>query len=140
MKIFKSTYVVEWAHCDIAGIVFYPHFYAWFDQSTERMFKAMGFPYTSLMEKFGLVGAPLLETGSKYKNACKLGDELNMETWVAEHDEKTFLVKHVLHHADGRLALEGFEHRIMVARDSTSKKGMKATAIPEAIVLQFEAE
>jgi len=140
MKIFKCNYTVEWSHCDIAGIVFYPHFYTWFDQATERMFKTMGFPYTSLQEKFDVVGSPLLESGAKYKNACKLGDQLNMETWVAEFDEKTFLVKHVLHHADGRLALEGYERRVMVAHDSTKDKGMKASAIPDEIIKQFAAD
>jgi len=140
MKIFKCCYTVEWCHCDMAGIVFYPHFYTWFDQATEKMFKTMGFPYTSLTERFNVVGAPLLETGSNYKNACKLGDDLNMESWVAEFDEKTFLVKHKILHADGSLALEGFERRIMVTRDPSKEKGMKATAIPDLIKEQFRAD
>jgi 4-hydroxybenzoyl-CoA thioesterase len=139
MKTFKSTFIVEWSHCDIAGIVFYPHFYTWFDQSTERMFKTMGYSYPHMTEKFGVLGVPLLETGTNYKNACKLGDELIMETWVDEFNKKTFLVKHKLHHADGRIALEGFERRVMTVLDPTSDKGMRATAIPPELIKLFEA-
>lgn len=139
MKIFKNSFTVEWGHCDYAGIVYYPNFYTWFDQSFERMFKSMGFPYTVLPERYGILGFPLLETGTNYKNACKLGDEVTMESWVDEHDEKTFLVKHRLLHKDGRLALEGFERRITVARSPEKKAGIKAVATPAELVAMFQA-
>ncbi len=140
MKTFESTFIVEWVHCDTAGIVFYSHFYTWFDQSTERMFKAMGYTYPFMSQKFGISGMPLLETGATYRNACQLGDELKMKSWVDEFEQKTFLVKHTLHHADGRLALEGFERRVMAAPDPTSARGIKATAIPVEIITLFGAE
>lgn len=140
MLIFKSICTVEWAHCDIAGFVFYPHFYTWFDQSTERMFKAMGYSYPDLLDKFNIAGLPLLETGASYRNACTLGNELNIESWVEDFDKKTFLVKHKLQHADGRLALEGFERRVMVASDPTSGNGMKAIAIPDEFIRLFGAD
>mgnify|MGYP003389062457 CR=1 FL=1 len=140
MKKFKNSFTVEFCHCDSAGIVFYPHFYIWFDQSTERIFKSLGFPYTTLTERFGLLGFPLLETGASYKNACKLGDELSMESWVAEFNDKTFLVKHNLFHADGSVALEGFERRVVAALDPESEKGMKAMSIPQEITLHFSSD
>ena len=139
MKSYKNIFIVEFCHCDSAGIVFYPHFYTWFDQSTERMFKTMGFPYTALKERFGLLGFPLLETGASYRTACKLGDELTMESWVEEYNEKTFLVKHNLYHADGGVALEGFERRVVAALDSASEKGLKAMSIPDEIREHFSA-
>ena len=48
MKEFVSEIKVEWAHCDLAGIVFYPNFYIWFDQGTERLFGANGLSYAQL--------------------------------------------------------------------------------------------
>ena len=68
MKEFVSEIKVEWAHCDFAGIVFYPTFYIWFDQGTERLFAANGLSYAELREDFGIDGMPLLETGTTYKN------------------------------------------------------------------------
>ena len=109
--------VVEWAHCDAAGIVFYPYFYTWFDQGTERLFRANRLSYAELRRDFGVAGMPLLETGARYTNACKLGDELVMRTWVDEWAGRTFLVKHAIVHADGRPALEGFERRVWAVPD-----------------------
>ncbi len=64
MKIHVSRFAIEWAHCDAAGIVFYPYFYTWFDQATERLFKANGLGYAALETEFGVTGMPLLETGA----------------------------------------------------------------------------
>lgn len=138
MKKLITQHTVEWAHCDAVGIVFYPHFYIWFDQCTERLFKANDLPYPHMEQVFGVKGIPLLETGAQYKNACELGDELTMQTWIEEWDRKTFLVKHRLEHSDGQLALEGFERRVVVTHDQTSPKGMKAMIIPQVIKERFQ--
>lgn len=138
MRVYRGTFRVEWAHCDAAGIVFYPHFYMWFDQATERLFTANGLSYNQLKMGFGSPGMPLIETGTKYLNASKLGDELSMETWVDEWNGKTFLVKHKLTHSDGRIALEGFERRIWVNKAPDSPKGMKAVEVPADVMARFK--
>lgn len=137
MKQFVSRFDVEWAHCDAAGIVFYPYFYIWFDQGTGRLFKANGLSYAELHRR-GILGIPLVETGARYKNPCRLGDALEMYTWIDDWQRKTFLAKHRITHADGRLALEGFERRAWVVADGSSPRGMKATTIPTDIVTRFE--
>ena len=137
MKVFRTGIIVEWAHCDAAGIVFYPYFYQWFDQGTERLFKANGLSYPELRTKYSVVGMPLLETGSKYQNACKLGDELELRSFVDAWAGRTFLVKHVLTHADGRPALEGFERRVWAVVDPQSPKGMRALEIPQEVIALF---
>jgi len=137
VRVHTSRYTVEWAHCDAAGIVFYPHFYTWFDQGTERLFTANRLSYAELRRDFGVVGMPLLETGARYENACKLGDRLELETWVAEWAGRTFLVKHRIRHADGRTALEGFERRVWVVPDPGSPRGLRALPIPEEAIARF---
>jgi 4-hydroxybenzoyl-CoA thioesterase len=132
-----ATHVVEWAHCDAAGIVFYPHFYSWFDQGTERLFRANRLSYAELRRDFGVAGMPLLETGARYANACKLGDVLVMRTWVDEWAGRTFVVKHTVVHADGRPALEGFERRVWAVPDPGSPKGLRAIPIPEEAIGRF---
>jgi 4-hydroxybenzoyl-CoA thioesterase len=137
VKVHVSKHTVEWAHCDAAGIVFYPHFYAWFDQGTERLFRANRLSYAELKRDFGVVGMPLLETGARYENACKLGDELEMQSWVDEWAGRTFVVRHRILHADGRPALEGFERRVWAIADSTSPKGVRAIPIPQEAIGRF---
>ena len=138
-KTFTSAMTVEWAHCDAAGIVFYPTFYQWFDQGTERLFKANGLGYADLERLFDVLGMPLVETGASYQNACRLGDELTMTTRVDEVAGRTLLVKHRVTHADGRPALEGFERRVMVVSAPESEKGVKAIAIPDEVITRLRA-
>ena len=137
MRTSVSVRTVEWAHCDAAGLVFYPYFYTWFDQGTERLFRANRLSYTELRRDFGVIGMPLLETGARYENACRLGDRVELTTWVEEWAGRTFVVKHRLTHADGRPALEGFERRAWVVEDATSPKGMRAIRIPDEAIARF---
>lgn len=137
MKIFVSRFSIEWAHCDAAGIVFYPNFYTWFDQATERLFKANGIGYPDLEREYGVTGMPLLETGASYKNPCKLGDEVELSSEVEEWQRRTFLVRHWIRHVDGQDALEGFERRVMVKPDPDSPKGIGAVEIPAEIIQRF---
>ena len=137
MKHLVQTLTVEWAHCDAAGIVFYPHFYTWFDQATERLFTANGLTYTELRKR-GILGMPLLKTGACYENPCHLDERLTMDTWVDEWQQKTLLVKHRLTHTDGRSALEGFELRAWVVGAPDSPRGMRAEPIDPDIVALFE--
>ena len=52
---------------------------------------------------------PLLETGTTYKSACKLGAEIRITSWVDAWEGKTFVVRHRINYADGTEALDGFE-------------------------------
>jgi 4-hydroxybenzoyl-CoA thioesterase len=137
MKNHRSRFRIEWAHCDAAGIVFYPYYYVWFDQATERLFTANGLGYVDLKREFGVSGMPLLETGASYKNPCRLGDEVELLTWVDEWANRTFLVKHTLGHADGRPALEGFERRAWVAPAPDSPRGVRAIPVPQTAIDRF---
>ena len=139
MKKFTSEITVEWAHCDAAGIVFYPNFYIWFDQGTERLFSANGLSYAELDRDFGIDGMPLLETGTTYSNACKLGAELTIASWVDAWEGKTFVVKHRITHADGTLALEGFERRIMVVKALNRPRGIRAIDVPADVRARFDS-
>lgn len=139
MKEFVSEIKVEWAHCDAAGIVFYPNFYVWFDQGTERLFSANGLSYAELDAQYGISGMPLLENGTTYKNACKLGAALTVKSRIDEWAGKTFVVKHRITHADGTEALEGFERRIFVVKDPDSSRGIRATDVPDDLRARFDA-
>lgn len=128
-----SEFGVEWAHCDAAGIVFYPHYYTWFDQGTERLFSRHGLSYAELDAGFGICGMPLLETGASYKAACRLGDRVRLTTWLDGVAGKTFLMRHRLERADGALAAEGSERRIMVRRDPEAPSGIRAVGFPDEV-------
>ena len=133
MKQFTSEFRIEWAHCDAAGIVFYPHYYTWFDQGTERLFTEHRLSYPELAEHFGISGMPLLETGASYKSACRLGSVVRVTSRLDEISGRTFVMRHRIEQADGTLAAEGFERRVMVREDPDSRSGIRAVEFPDEI-------
>jgi 4-hydroxybenzoyl-CoA thioesterase len=137
MKIQRQEFAIEWAHCDAAGIVFYPNFYIWFDQATERLFTANRLSYAELERDFGITGMPLVETGTNYRNPSKLGDVVAMRSWVDEWNGRSFLVRHVIELADGEIGLEGFERRVLIRPDPQSAKGIAAIRIPDELMQRF---
>lgn len=128
-----SIFTVDWAHCDAAGIVFYPNFYTWFDQATERLFRENGLSYSVLRERYNLFGLPLVETGAKYINACRHGDEIELQSWVEKWDKKTLLVHHSILNKNGIEALFGFERRVWAVSAPQSAAGMRAEYIPDEV-------
>lgn len=137
MKTWRERFFVAWSHCDAAGIVYYPHAYVWFDEATENLFRANGLGYRELESELGLSGMPLIETGATYRTPCRLGDAVEIESSVDDWGKRSFVVRHVVRHGDGRIALEGFERRVLVAPDPGHPKGMRAIEIPASVIARF---
>lgn len=137
MKRFVSEGRVEFADCDAAGIVFYPHFFVWFDRGTERLFSRQGLSYEALRNHHGVVGLPLLESSASYRRPCKLGAEVRVESWVAVWQEKTFVVQHEVY-CDGQLAVEGRETRAWAIPGSSNGRSMRAGPIPDVVRRLFD--
>ena len=53
--------LVEWGDCDDFGIVYYPHYFEWFDSAFHRMCLTKGYTQRNLREKFGAQGTPLID-------------------------------------------------------------------------------
>ena len=104
---------VEFGDCDPAGIVFYPNFYRWFDAATHHLFAEANLGWDRLRRDFGVVGMPLLETGSKYLSPASFGDRLAIESSIVEFGRKALRLRHLVRR-DADLLVEGFEVRVLV--------------------------
>ena len=52
---------VGWGDCDPAQIVFYPNYFAWFDQGAHLLFAHLGLPMGQLADDYGVVGLPIVD-------------------------------------------------------------------------------
>ena len=58
---------IEWAHCDPAGIVFYPRYFEMFDTSTTTLFElALGMTKFKFLQHYGFAGYPMVDTRAKF--------------------------------------------------------------------------
>lgn len=136
MLINHHTRTIEWGDCDPAGIVFYPRYFAYFDDCTGRLFARAGFPKFEMCKHFDIVGIPMVDTRSKFYIPSRYGEEVVIESRITEFRRSSFDVHHRILKGDD-LAVEGFETRVWVGQDPENPDGIKARAIPQEVIDAF---
>ncbi len=139
MKPVRQEFVVDFADCDPARIVFYPRYFEWFDRATENLFRECGMAWPQLWAQYRLAGFPIVDVGAKFHGPSRFGEHIAIESRIAEWRNKLFLVQHRVHNA-GRIVVEGHELRVWALRDPTDAESMKAGPVPEEIKARFEAQ
>jgi acyl-CoA thioester hydrolase len=102
---------VQWGETDAAAIVFYPNYFRWFDEATHALFLDIGYPISAMMSDGYAV--PIIEVRGQFRTALHYGDDLSIESRVAEVRTRSFRVDHTVSRA-GQIVSEGYEVRIWV--------------------------
>lgn len=131
-----TTVQVRWGDADPAGIAFYPRFFEWYDIGTEALFASVGLVWADTFPRYGVVGVPILETGSRFVAPVRYGDQVTVSTRVAWVKAKTFRVEHFLTVGD-MLCAEGFEIRAWVAQPETPGGRLRAIPIPSEVAARL---
>jgi 4-hydroxybenzoyl-CoA thioesterase len=127
-----TTIQVRWSDVDAAGIVFYPRFFEWYDLGCESLFASLGLPWPEAFPKYGIVGVPIVESGSRFTAPARYGDELTIRSTVALVKDKTFRMEHTISVAE-TLCASGFEIRAWVARPEAPGGRLAAKPIPDEV-------
>lgn len=82
-QTFTHQEVVRFGHVDAAGIVFYPRYFEFLNNSVEAWFaQALGHPFARLHLDRRL-GTPLVGVTADFRRASRLGEVLSLELAVA---------------------------------------------------------
>lgn len=130
--ISRHEVTVEWGDCDPAGIVYYPAYFRWSDQSTFRLFLKAGLTRDDVTSGQWREGPPLVAAECSFKRASQTGEKLVVESHVERFGRSSFTIRHVFRDATGEVAAEGTETRIW-ARKEGDARTLKAVPIPEAV-------
>lgn len=129
---------IPWGDCDPAQIVFYPNYFAYFDEATQELFHAaLGMPKIKWTRKFGIIGFPMVDTRAKFILPSFYGDDVVIESQVARFGRTSFDIEHRILKS-GKLAVEGFETRVWAGPDPDRPGGLKGVAIPAEVQKAFE--
>ncbi|ACM28750.1 acyl-CoA thioesterase [Rhizobium rhizogenes] len=79
---------VSFGDCDPTGIVFYPHFYAWFDRTFHALLARFG-GHSTLCGQLGAKGVGLIEASARFHRPLQDGDRIRIDLVVKEWGEKT---------------------------------------------------
>jgi 4-hydroxybenzoyl-CoA thioesterase len=137
MKTYQHRVIVHWGDTDPAKIVFYPNYFAWFDESTRLYFDSVGLVWDTLMNQYGIPGLPIVEAKARFVAPCWFRDEIVIETRIGKWNDKTFEVNHTVFNG-GRPAVEGYEIRVWSRPHPDDPRRFKAQSIPAAIKSAFD--
>jgi len=138
MLVSRKKLLVEWGHCDPAGIVFFPQYLAWFDDCTTALFLHAGMPIQTLFKQHGVIGFPIVDLRTRFILPSKFGDELIAESTVTKFGKSSFVVRHQISKA-GALAVEGFATRVWTAPDPNDPSKMKSRPLPKEVIDRLSA-
>lgn len=133
----RRTVRVEWGHCDAAGIVFYPRYFEWFDQSTFYLFESAGVSLHQLSDQGESVGAPLVGATAKFIAPSRHGEDIEIESEVADLGRASFKVAHRIFNR-GVLSVDGLETRVWAVKAPGTAGGIKASPLPADILTRLK--
>jgi len=136
MLVSKRTIHIEWGDCDPAGIVYFPRYYEFFDACTNALFEKAGLIKHEMLEKYKILGIPLVETSAKFFVPSSFGDTVVVESRIKEWGKSSFLVEHKLFKGE-TLAVEGYEKRVWTVRAPGNPKRLRSQQIPREVVERF---
>lgn len=130
----KRMLTIEWGDCDAAGIVYYPRYFVMFDASTAYLFEAaLGYNKREMVERHGIVGFPMVDTGARFLLPSSYGDTVMIESQVENIGRSSFEVSHRLWRGPD-LAIEAHEKRVWVGRHPDDPTRLKGVPIPPEII------
>jgi 4-hydroxybenzoyl-CoA thioesterase len=132
----RKTIHIEWGDCDPAGIVYYPRYFAYFDNCTAALFEAAGLPKHKMLKAYGIVGIPMVDTRARFLAPSRFGDDVVVESSIPEWRNSSFDVQHKLF-KDGILAVECFETRVWATRSDTHPETIEGRAVPQDVIARF---
>ena len=137
MKRFRQNITIMFSDCDTAQIVFYPNYFRWFDQATQRMFNEVDLKWSVMWPKYDMAGVPLVDVSAKFLGPATMDEDIVLETWIDEWKGKIFIVRHDIV-KDGKVIVEAKEIRAWAVHDKDSANGIKAAPIPDEVKAKFE--
>jgi 4-hydroxybenzoyl-CoA thioesterase len=137
MLTHNTTIRVEWGDCDPAGIVFYPRYFEMFERCIHALFEhATGMTKHQMLTAYDFVGFPVVQARAQFLSPATFGDDVVAETSISEFRRSSFDVHHRVVNGD-KLAVEGFETRVWVARDPAHPDRLKSKPIPPEVIAKF---
>jgi len=123
---------IEWGDCDPAGIVYYPRYFAYFDNCTSALFEAAGLPKHEMLRHYQIVGIPMVDTRARFLAPSRFGDDVEVESCITEWRRSSFDVQHRLYRGT-QLAVECSETRVWAALSADADK-IEGRAVPDEVI------
>lgn len=82
-NIFRHRHTVRFGEIDYAGIVYYPNFFDFFQQTEEEFMAFLGYPYPHMLGELKQ-GFPIVHVESDFKKPVRYGDTIEIGLTVSQ--------------------------------------------------------
>jgi YbgC/YbaW family acyl-CoA thioester hydrolase len=125
---FRVREFVRWGDIDQAGIICYGAYVRFFEIAETEFFRAAGFPYSVLFERFDF-WLPRVQLHFEFRRPALLDDLLEVEIWVGSIGRTSLRFEFSILKVGGEVTAEGYE--VVVAID---RKRFRPMAVPAELV------
>ena len=129
---FRVREYVRWGDIDQAGIICYGAYVRFFEIAETEFFRAVGFPYSKLFERFDF-WLPRVQLHFEFRRPALLDDLLEVEIWVGRISQTSLRLEFCVRKVDGEITAEGYE--VVVAID---RKHFQSIPVPAEVVAALE--
>jgi len=114
---FRVSEYVRWGDVDLAGIICYGAYVRFFEIAETELFRAAGFPFSRLFERFDF-WLPRAQLHFEFRKPALLDERLDVEAWVSKVGNSSLRLQFEVYKAapDRGLAAEGYAVLVAVAR------------------------
>ena len=115
---FHRTALVRFEHCDAAGLMFYPRFYALVNEMVEDWFAVLDHPFADLHLR-QRKGVPTVKLDAEFLRPVRMGERLDQTLHIAHLGHSSCRLTHEAHVNNAPVAR--FEHTIVYVDLATMK-------------------
>ncbi len=133
MNPFAREIIVRFEHCDAAGIMFYPRFFALVNETVEDWFASLGFDFKTLHVD-QRKGVPTVRLESEFVAPVRMGDVLKQSLGVEAIGNASLELKHLA--VVGDRAVARFD-QTLVFTDLAAMKAEPWPADLRAAIVKF---
>lgn len=128
-KRFRVGEFVRWSDIDLAGIICYGAYVRFFEIAESELFRAIGFPFSRLFERFDF-WLPRAQLHFEFRRPAVLDDRLDIEMWVARVGRSSLRLEFAVRKSpDGEVTAEGYA--VLVA---TRRSDLRPIPLPPELV------
>jgi YbgC/YbaW family acyl-CoA thioester hydrolase len=124
---------VRWGDIDQAGIICYGAYVRFFEIAETEFFRALGFPYSVLFERFDF-WLPRVQLHFEFRKPAMLDDLLEVEVWAGSVGRTSLRLEFSVRKVDGDVTAEGYE--VVVAID---RKHFRPIPVPAELAAALES-
>lgn len=128
MRSNELNFLINWGDTDMAGIVYYPNYFKWFDIAGHQFFRSCNLSPLSLEKEKGII-LPMIDVRCTFEVPLFYEDIITVRTTVDELSNKTIKLRYEVFRNDERTG-NGYELRGWVESD---ENGIRAVPIPDEI-------